>query len=152
MRNLVIATILIAAGTAHADVGLGLFIGEPTAIDLKVDAGYRSSVDLAFGWNTFRDNRDHYLHLTYLATLVVGHGDAVLVPLRLGIGGAIYDDGSFDAGLNFAVRAPLELAFRFRNAPIELYGELALLLTFIDANNNNDTIDLQGGVGFRAYF
>ena len=129
------------AGTFHA-VGSRLLRMHALALGL----------DLVFGWDTYRDNRDHYAHVTYLATLLVGHGESVNVPLRLGIGGAIYDDGSFDNGTNLAVRAPLQIGLRFRRTPIELYGEVALKITFLDDHNNNDDIDLDGGIGFRVYF
>ena len=152
MRRLILIAVLAMAVPAQADVGLGVFVGEPTGLDLKIGLSPRSGLDLVFGWDTYRDNRDHYAHVTYLATLLVGHGESVNVPLRLGIGGAIYDDGSFDRGTNLAVRVPLQLGLRFRSAPIELYGEVALKLTFIDDNNNNDDVDLDGGIGFRIYF
>jgi hypothetical protein len=153
MRTIVIALVIAAASaTAHADVGLGLFVGEPVGLDLKIDAGYRSALDIVLGWSTFRDARDQYAHLTYLATPVVGHGDAILVPLRIGIGVAFYGEGGFDNGVNIAVRAPIEVALRFRRAPVEIYGELAAEITFFDDNNNDDVFDLQGGIGFRIYF
>jgi hypothetical protein len=153
-KALVAAVIACAAGTAHADqgVGIGLFVGEPTGLDLKLGLGFRSNLDIVIGWDTYKDGRNAYGHVTYLATLGVAHGNAVSVPFRLGIGGAVYDDGSFDNGVNFAVRAPLEIGLKFRNAPIELYGEIALKLTLIDDNNNNDDVDLDGGIGFRVYF
>lgn len=152
VRTLVLIGAVAVAVPAHADVGLGVFVGEPTGLDLKLGLSARSGLDLVFGWDTYRDNRDHYAHVTYLATLLVGHGESVNVPLRLGVGGAIYDDGSFNNGTNLAVRVPLQLGLRFRSAPIEIYGEVALKLTFIDANNNNDDVDLDGGIGFRIYF
>ena len=152
LRSLVLIAVCAAAVPAHADVGLGVFVGEPTGLDLKIGLSRRGGLDMVFGWDTFRDNRDHYAHVTYLATLAVGHGESVNVPIRLGLGGAIYDDGSFNNGTNVAVRVPLQIGLRFRSAPIELYGEVALKLTFIDDNNNNDDIDLDGGIGFRVYF
>lgn len=153
MRKLVLVAVLFAtAGTARADVGIGLFIGDPSVLDFKIDAGWHSSVDIALGWSTFRDGRDQYAHLTYLATPVIGHGRSVLVPLRIGIGVAFYGEGSFDNGANVAVRAPVELALKFRDAPVEIYGEIAAELTFYDDNNNDDFFDLQGGIGFRVYF
>lgn len=151
-RRLILIASVAVAVPAQADVGLGVFVGEPTGLDLKIGLSPRSGLDLVFGWDTYRDNRDHYAHVTYLATLVVGHGESVNVPLRLGVGGAIYDDGSFDRGTNLAVRVPLQLGLRFRTAPIEIYGEVALKLTFLDDNNNNDDVDLDGGIGFRIYF
>lgn len=153
MRKLALLVVMLGlVAPARADVGLGVFVGEPTALDLKIGLSRRGGLDLAFGWDTFRDNRDHYAHVTYLATLAVGHGDSVNVPIRLGVGGAIYDDGTFDNGTNLAVRAPLEIGLRFRRSPIEIYGEVALLLTFLDDHDNNNTVDLQGGIGFRVYF
>jgi len=155
MRKLVLVVVLLVSGVAHADdgVGIGLFVGSPTGLDLKLGMGYRSNLDIVLGWDTiYHDGRDAYGHVTYLATLGVAHGRTVSVPIRLGVGVAIYDDGSFDTGVNVAVRAPLEIGFRFHNAPIELYGEVALKLTLIDENNNNDDVDLDGGFGFRVYF
>jgi len=152
MRKLALLTVLAIAAPAHADVGLGLFVGEPTGLDLKLGLSPRSGLDLLFGWDTYRDNRDHYGHLTYLLTPVVGRGESVLVPVRIGIGAAIYDDGAFDNGINVAVRVPVEVGLRFRAVPLEIYGEVALKATFIDPNHNDPDVDLDGGVGLRFYF
>jgi len=152
VRTLVLIGVVAVAVPAHADVGLGLFVGEPTGLDLKIGISPRSGLDLVFGWDTYRDNRDQYGHITYLATLLVGHGESVNVPLRLGVGAAFYGDSSFNNGTNVAVRVPLELGLRFRTAPVEIYGEIALKLTFVDANNDKDDVDLDGGIGFRIYF
>jgi hypothetical protein len=156
MRKAIVVALLCVASTSTAwadqGVGIGLFFGEPLGLDLKLGLGFRSNLDIVLGWDTYRDGRDAYGHVTYLATLGVARGQSVSVPFRLGIGAAVYDDGSFNNGTNFAVRAPLEIGLKFHNAPIELYGEVALMLTLIDANNNNDDVDLQGGIGFRVYF
>lgn len=152
-KAIVVAVMLCGVATAHADrgIGVGVFVGEPLGLDIKVGLQGRSNLDIVLGWTTYRDGRDAYGHVTYLATLGIAHGRAVTVPLRLGIGGAIYDDGSFN-DLNLAVRAPLQIGLMFTSAPIELYGEVALKLTLVDANNNNDDVDLDGGIGLRVYF
>jgi hypothetical protein len=152
LASFVVLAMLAVAAPARADVGLGVFVGEPTGIDLKLGLSQRSGLDLLIGWDTYHDNHDHYGHLTYLVTPFVGVGDSITVPLRLGIGGAIYDDGDFNNGTNVAVRLPAEIGLRFRRTPIEIYGEIALKITFIDENNNNDTVDLDGGMGIRFYF
>jgi hypothetical protein len=152
MRRLVIVATLLLSSTARGDVGLGLFLGEPLGLDLKFDIQRRSSLDMVFGWTTIRDASRHYGHVTYLITPIVGHGDSVMIPLRIGIGGAIYDAGSFANEVNLAVRAPLELGLRFRRTPLEIYGEIALEITFLDENNNDETVKVQGGVGIRFYF
>ena len=116
---------------------------------MKIGLESRSALDVLLGWNTFRDGRTGYGHLTYLYQVANGRGRSVRVPLRIGIGGAIY---GHENDLNVGVRAPLELGLRFTRTPIEVYGEIAVLVTFIDDNNNYDDIDLQGGIGLRFYF
>jgi hypothetical protein len=147
MRKLVILAVLaVAVPAAHADVGIGLFVGEPTGLDIKIGLAQRSGLDLVFGWDTLREGRDLYGHVTYLATLLVGHGQSVLVPLRIGIGGAIYGNNP-----SFAVRAPLEIGLRFRRTPVEFYGEIAAVLE-LAGPGPEPLFDLDGGVGFRIYF
>jgi len=151
MRKLALLTVLAIAAPAHADVGLGVFLGEPTGLDLKIGLSPRSGIDLLFGWDTYRDNRDHYGHLTYLLTPLVGHGTSVIVPVRVGIGVAVFDDGSFDAGTNVAARVPVQIGLRFRSVPLEIYGEVALKMTFI-RSHGDPYADLDGGIGLRFYF
>ena len=151
MRKLIIVIVLVlGTASARADVGIGFFLGEPTGLDLKVGLAPRSALDILFGVTGYRDGyRDiSYGHVTYLVTPLVGRGQSVLVPLRLGIGGAIY--GQSD-NVAVSVRVPVELALRFRSAPIELYGEFAVSLILIRLGNE-DRLDLQGGGGLRFYF
>jgi hypothetical protein len=145
----VVGILLSRPPPARADFGLGLFLGEPTGIDLKIGMGHRSGLDLLFGFNTFREGRGGYGHVTYLVTPLVGQGGSVLVPLRLGVGAALY--GTSD-DLDFAIRAPLEVGIRLRSSPLEFYGEIALAFTLFDAGADALQIDVQGGVGFRLYF
>src|ERR1700689_1114632 len=128
----IIGVIICAASSARADVALGVFVGQPTGLDLKLGLTPRSGLDLLLGWDTYADDRTGYFHATYLVTVAVGRGDAVLVPLRIGIGGAVF--GPSD-DLRVAVRVPLEVALRFRRTPLELYGEIALRATVIDDDN-----------------
>jgi hypothetical protein len=150
---LVLAVVLASSRSARADVGVGLFVGEPLGLDVKIGLGQRSGLDLLFGWDTYRDAHANYGHVTYLVTPFIGHGESVNVPLRLGIGVALFDDGgNFGNNINVAVRAPLEIGLRFHSAPVEIYGELAFKITFIDTGRNNPAGDLDGGIGFRIFF
>ena len=83
----------------------------------------------------------------YLVTPVVGQGDSVIVPLRLGIGAAVFGDSN---NIDFGVRFPLELGLRFRSAPLEIYGEIALMLAFVHPDYS--FVEVQGGIGVRFYF
>jgi hypothetical protein len=162
MRKLVLIAIVAFASTtaveersARADVGLGAFFGEPTGLDVKVGLARRSSLDILVGWySDWRHDFDRgaYGHVTYLLTPMVGHGESINVPLRLGIGGAIYDQGGrFNDDLNLGVRFPFEIALAFRRTPIEIYFEIAAKITILDENDNHPTLDLDGGVGIRFY-
>jgi hypothetical protein len=156
IRKLVlIATLLFAAAPARAEVGIGAFIGEPTGLDFKLDLQHRSALDILVGYYSHWDhyNTDGaYGHVTYLVQPLVTHGSSVLVPLRDGIGVAIFDQaGRFDDDLNVAARVPFELGLRFRRTPLEIYFEIALKLTVIDELDNHPTVDLDGGIGLRFY-
>ena len=150
MRKLVLAvlgfTFALAAhaAPARADFGLGFFVGDPTGLDLKIGLGDRSGLDIVAGINQLDAPRVNYGHLTYLATPLVAQANSIVVPVRIGIGGAVF--GHSD-DLQFGVRVPAELAIRLRSSPIEFYGEVALMLVF-----NNGDLDLQGGGGIRFYF
>lgn len=154
MRKLLPATLVVIGivvarpAPARADFGLGLFLGEPTGLDVKIGIGNRSALDILLGYTTFRDGRAGYGHLTYLVTALVGQGRAVLVPLRLGIGAALL--GSSD-NIDVAIRAPFEIGLRLRRTPLEFYGEIALALVLFP-ENDDIRLDVQGGLGFRLYF
>ena len=102
IKKLVLIAVLLFASAqpARAEVGLGLFVGEPTGLDIKVDLARRSAIDIVVGYYSHWDHYDTdgaYAHVTYLLTPLVGRGRSVLVPLRVGIGFAVYDQaGRFD--------------------------------------------------------
>jgi hypothetical protein len=150
---LVAAAVVAVPRSAKAEIGLGLFVGEPLGLTLKVDLQRRSAIEVLIGQTSYRDGRSGYGHVTFLLTPFAARGRSVIVPFRIGIGGAIYDEGGdFGNDVNLAARFPFQVAFRFRSAPVELYFEIALLLEFLDANDNNDILDVDGGIGFRFYF
>jgi len=151
MRKLCLAIALVLASTtmsstARAEsIGMGLFIGEPTGFDIKLDLARRSALDILLGVTSFRGGRATYGHLTYLVTPFVGRGRSVLVPLRLGIGAAAW---GVENHVNFGARAPFQLGLRFRRTPLEIYGEISLLFELYDDAH----LDVDGGIGLRVYF
>jgi hypothetical protein len=159
IRKLIVVAVLLFASAptaARAEVGIGLFVGEPTGLDLKLDLGRRSALDIVLGvyshYNRFNDDSG-YGHLTYLVQPLVSYGDSVIVPLRVGIGVAVFDDnGRYDDDINVAARVPFEVGLRFRRTPVEIYFEIALKMTFVDSDpNDHPFIDLDGGIGLRFY-
>jgi hypothetical protein len=153
MRTLVLALIAVAGlhGPARADLGIGIFVGEPLGLDLKIDLDTRSALDIVIGATTIEDGRESYGHLTYLFTLGVARGRSVVLPFRLGFGGAVY--GVTEERFGLAARVPFQLGIRFRRSPLEIYGEIALRLQlFREGPGRNVDLDVDGGVGLRFYF
>lgn len=149
----IVGASVAAVPAARADLGVGVFVGQPTGLDLKIGLERRTALDVVIGWDRLNDGRVDYAHATFLANLGVARGRSVLVPLRIGVGVAAYDGaGDFGDEVNLAVRAPIELGLRFRRTPIEIYVELALKLTLLDGNDNDDDVDGDGGIGLRVYF
>ena len=152
LAALVVAALVAAARPARAEIGIGLFVGQPTGLDLKLDLQRKTALDIVAGWKGF-DDGDHsgYAHLTFLVNLGNARGRSIVVPFRLGVGGAVWDrGGDFGDDINIAVRAPFEVGIRFRRTPLEIYGEVAVKGTFVE----NDVIhfDVDGGIGIRFYF
>jgi hypothetical protein len=159
LAPLAIVIMLASARPASAEVGLGLFIGQPTGIDLKVGLSPRSALDFVFGfysgWNDARGIDDGaYGHVTYLLQPFIAHGSSVMVPFRIGIGGAIYDhSGRFDDHLHLAVRVPFQVGIQWRRTPLEIYFEIALKGTVLATDDHDHNfLDLDGGIGIRFYF
>jgi len=156
MRKLALALVVIVSMHTAADaesIGIGIFVGEPLGLDLKIDLRRRSSIDVVIGATTINDNRESYGHVTYLYTLHTGRGQSVRIPLRLGLGGAV-SGVTEDNGTRFAARVPFELGLRFRRSPLEIYGEIAFVLQLLNTDDNAENVDtdIDGGIGLRVYF
>lgn len=148
MRKLAITAVILLglAAPARADVGIGVFVGQPTGLDIKIGLQGRSALDIVLGTTRLDEPRASYGHLTYLILLGMARGQSVNVPIRLGIGAAVY--GFSDDNTQLAARMPFQLGLRFRRTPLEIYGEIALVIELID---DLDT-DVDGGIGLRVYF
>jgi hypothetical protein len=149
MRKLVIATLLVLGlgSTARAEsIGIGVFLGEPTGLDINIGLQRRSALDIVLGASRFDEGRVSYGHLQYLVVLGVARGQSINVPFRLGVGVAFY--GVTEDATAVAARVPFQLGLRFRRTPLEIYGEIAFVVQLID---DIDT-DVDGGIGIRVYF
>jgi hypothetical protein len=151
--SIIIALSLLGlAAPAQADpqngIGIGLFVGQPTGLDLKIGLQRLSALDIVLGAADYDNGRGRlsYGHLTYLVRIAMGRGESVSVPVRLGIGGAII--GATENDAVFAARVPLQIGLRFRQTPLEIYGEVAFMLYFVDPIETG----VDGGVGIRVYF
>jgi hypothetical protein len=138
------------AEARHGGVGLGVMVGEPTAITLQGWVSHNTAIDIAIGEADFHlDNNVFYAHLEYcVMPFDLARGGSVSVPLYLGIGAVFEDDHDY---LFFGARAPLGIQFNFRSAPLQLFAEVALVV-WVAEGYDRDRLDVDGGGGFRIFF
>lgn len=139
--------------------GLGVALGDPTAITGKWYLGGGSALEAQIGdgnlENQFGDGL--YLHTVYLwQPAVLAEANNVTVPWHIGVGGAlweggwcsVYSDFCTDGDLALAVRAPVGLDVNLGDPRFQFFGDLALSVLVVP------DIDLGLGlqIGARYYF
>lgn len=151
--TMVFATTLGVSGLAQAaprpheasSLSLGLAVGDPTAIDLKIWTGGNSGFDLGFGFNRFSERLGFYLEYEFgLADFWLG--DDVKSIFYLGVGGAASLRHEND-DTSLALIIPIGLNFRFR-APVEIFVEARPGLALLDKSG----FGIGGQVGVRYVF
>jgi hypothetical protein len=156
LRNVLVALgFLLVGARARAGgpdgkvFGIGVCLPEPSAFTIEVYLSHATAIDFAVGWDTFSD-KNGYGHFDYLVyPLDLARSGTVSVPFYLGLGAwlrEVHND------LDFGVRVPLGLAINFHNAPLQIFGELAVKILIASAYDPEGRVDLDGDVGFRLYF
>jgi hypothetical protein len=169
MRVLLCLCVLLGAtATARAEgrpFGLGVMLGAPTGLTAKWYLGRPFA--LQFGLGTvpeWRDDDDG-IHISVDAIwhpVVLARDPAFNLPFYLGVGGRVLfedDDGpgDDDEDTHLGVRVPFGLLMDFNRVPIDLYFELAVVVDFLEIEDQNDDddddlIDLNAVIGIRYYF
>ena len=138
-----------AGGPDGKVFGIGVCVPEPSAFTFEIYLSHATAVDFAVGWDTFSD-KNGYGHFDYLVyPLDLARSGTVAVPFYLGLGVWLREVHS---DVDFGVRVPFGLAINFRNAPLQIFGELAVKILIASAYDPADRVDLDGDVGFRLYF
>jgi hypothetical protein len=129
------------------NLGLGVGIGTPTAFSIALAPVPWSAFELAIGLPAF-DQGNTYAHMVYEVDVVrLANGPTVVVPLYLGLGGFIRDEGYTDLGARF----PLGVSFNFTRAPFQIFAEAALEAVLASDVANHHPIALDGFVGARFW-
>jgi hypothetical protein len=125
--------------------GLGILVGEPTAVSAKYWTSGSTAFDFGIGYS-FEKNSYLNIHADYLFHVKNIFETAENISLYYGPG----------ARLRFVENATTRLGFRFdiglvwipRNAPIDVFIEVAPLLDIIPETD----FSFNGGVGVRYFF
>ncbi len=125
--------------------GLGVVIGEPTGISAKYWLSNQNALDFALGYSFVRKERIHF-HMDYLF-----HHQNIFraeenIALYYGPGFRIRSVEGDDARLG--ARFALGLVWLPRNAPVDVFVEIAPILDIIPATR----FQINAGLGFRFFF
>jgi hypothetical protein len=146
----VVAVGLCLASTAQAKprgpFGIGIIIGEPTGVDVKVFLNETNAIEGALAWSLSEDNEVHiqaeYLYHFY-DWIKVKKG---LLPVFFGIGGRIvFREHSKDI---IGLRIPGGLSYEFAEGLFDVFIEIVPIL---DLTPDTD-FDLEGAFGLRIWF
>ncbi len=156
---LAVAATCATAGTANAapdersgrhyrtsSASLGVAVGDPSAIDLKIWTGEGSGFDIGVGFRRFSERVGMYLEYEFgLASFWIG--DSAKGIFYIGLGGAVsLHHHNDDLGLSLII--PIGLNIRF-SAPVELFLEARPGIEVLD---DNDRFGIGGQLGVRFVF
>lgn len=163
-RALIVAALVpiasVSAGSNTSGVGLGVVVGDPTALSLAWRPGDTWYLQAALGWNL---NSDRFaLNVDYLMTLTTLHSadaGSVSFPIYVGVGGRMRvddddwddwgdDDWDNDEDSSLGLRVPVGLSILPTKIPMDFFVELAPVVELIPATD----LDLDAGIGARFYF
>ena len=151
----------VAARPASAQVekgafGLGLIVGDPSGVSGKLYFTDDTAVDFALGVGVVEGGLT--AHSDYLwHPFVVINEDKFVMPLYAGPGLRVLDrNNEGDDDFLLGIRGVTGLLFDFREIPLDVFVEFALVLDFVvsDGGDNNGTVELNisPALGARYYF
>ena len=142
---------------ANKTFGLGLIVGGPTGLSGKYYLSDSTALDFALGdYYRFHYHDALGIHVNFLwHPAVLAQTDPFILPFYVGIGGRLLShdryQNQYDSGTHLGVRAPIGLLLDFNRVPIDVFFELALIVDFV-ADNNEDSVFIDGAAGVRYYF
>jgi hypothetical protein len=152
-----VAALVAAPGSARADghvFGVGVILGNPTGLSAKAYLAQAHAIDAAVGAAFFHGSGLH-IHADYLwHPVVLASDEAFTLPLYIGIGGRMLfrgREGREGDKLHLGPRVPIGFLFDFKQIPLDVFVEVALIADVI-RTEGDDVIDVNAGIGVRYYF
>ena len=143
---LVLLLVSFRASGQEKGFGAGIIIGEPTGFSLKGWLSETNALDAGIAWS-FASPSSFHLHADYLWHSFHVFKTTETIPLYYGVGGRIKTgDGHDDTRVG--VRVVVGLDYIFRNAPVDIFIEVAPILDFAPKTELNGN----GGIGVRLWF
>lgn len=125
--------------------GLGIMLGDPTAISFKKWIGSKNAFDGGVGWS-FRNENSFHVHADILIhsfnLITVERGKA---PLYFGFGARLNTEDE----TKFGLRIPFGVSYIFEKSPLDIFFEIAPLFDLVP---DTDFGGLEWSIGIRYYF
>lgn len=126
------------------NLGVGLMLGEPTGVSVKIWTDNSSAFGLGAAWSLTEREEAIHLHGDYLFHQWLNGTDNSGLAFYYGIGGRVIFADDPKAG----ARVPLGLNYLFQNIPFDLFVEAVPILDFTP----DTEFAGNGAVGIRYYF
>lgn len=159
IRSAVCIAALACASTASAqvggsrDFGLGLILGNPTGVSAKGYLSPQHAIDGAVGFGIL--GGEHLrLHADFLWQFPIHSWPVGDLDLHAGIGAMLaayshhHDHDHDHGGLGLGARGPVGLSLSFRDAPFDIFLEVALGIWLVKKVSAN----LDAAIGGRYWF
>jgi hypothetical protein len=125
-------------------LGIGVIIGEPTGISLKLWNSSTTAIDAAAAWS-FRKEGKLHLHMDWLfhnfRLFKARYGK---LPLYYGIGTRV----KFEEETRVGVRFPVGICYILKDTPIDIFFEIVPLLDLAPETDFN----FNASIGVRYFF
>ena len=144
IHALIVATLISSASPGGFE--LGVILGEPTGVSMKLWLDGSTAVDGAVSWSLRDKGEDKvHLHADYLwHNFDLINDESGLLPLYYGFGGRIILKDETSLGF----RAPLGISWLLSKTPLDLFVEIAGIIDIIPETD----FDLNAGIGIRYVF
>jgi hypothetical protein len=144
-----LATTAAARPVGGRRVGVGIGVGEPTAVTGYVSLSPYFAIDAAFGI-VGPEERDLTAHADVLAFFAAAPPpDRNSFALYLGAGGFVID---FYGNLFGGLRLPFGASYLVPGARLGLFGEVSMQILLFEPYETPRKVDLQAAAGVRFFF
>ncbi len=142
-----IALVCVPLKSQDRGLGIGVIVGDPTGISMKIWTTQSNALQFALAWST---------HDPFLGTRVSVSGDYLWhsfnairsderFPVFYGVGGVIASGGGFQSALG--VRGVIGIDWLSRKAPIDVFIQAVPVLVLSPSTD----VEIGAGVGIRFF-
>lgn len=127
------------------EFGMGLILGNPTSLSVKLWTGEVTAIDASIGYR-YGSYNHLYLNTGFLFHLWAFQKDEGIIKIYFGAGAGM----GFISDLSLGLRAPGGAALFLDNLPLEIFAELVPTLQLF--GEENIRFMMEGYIGARWYF